>query len=231
VRSAFALGLHRASETKIIFSRADIIVRRNVWRSLFVLDRFLSASLGRPTAISEDDCSLDALLSPNENTSGGNSTNEIDNLDPASAMLDAAVWSCKVIGKILKEVYSRRKISTRLAQGIANNYKSWDRSQHPQLDWREPSTLAVGPPHGIGTLHVKLLYLHSIIILTRPFFVHLFMKTQEARTDGPNHPPPRISARMERFAEACLAASNHTVALVRVAFESNSLPQRNPFIL
>ncbi len=61
VRSAFALGLHR-EETMCIFGGAEQSVRRNLWRTLFVLDRFLATSLGRPTAIRESDCSGTTLL-------------------------------------------------------------------------------------------------------------------------------------------------------------------------
>lgn len=39
VRSAFALGLHR-EETLVIFNTEEQTLRRNLWRSLFVLDRF-----------------------------------------------------------------------------------------------------------------------------------------------------------------------------------------------
>jgi hypothetical protein len=51
-RSAQALGLHR-EETMIIFGAEEQKARKNLWRSLFVIDRLLSCSLGRPTAISE----------------------------------------------------------------------------------------------------------------------------------------------------------------------------------
>ncbi|KAK3070381.1 hypothetical protein LTS18_015115, partial [Coniosporium uncinatum] len=60
VRSAYALGLHR-EETMVIFSQEDRVARRNLWRSLFVMDRFLCCCLGRPPAISEEDCSGDSL--------------------------------------------------------------------------------------------------------------------------------------------------------------------------
>lgn len=39
VRSAFALGLHR-EEPMVIFSAEEQTLRRNLWRSLFILDRF-----------------------------------------------------------------------------------------------------------------------------------------------------------------------------------------------
>ncbi|KAK0734711.1 fungal-specific transcription factor domain-containing protein [Lasiosphaeria miniovina] len=57
VRSAYALGLHREEAMyKLIFSQAEMKIRRNMWKTLLILDRLLAATLGRPAAISEDDC-------------------------------------------------------------------------------------------------------------------------------------------------------------------------------
>ena len=113
VRSAFALGLHR-EETMCIFSGAEQMVRRNLWRSLYVLDRFLSASLGRPTSIRESDCSGDTLTTgekppfpqaPFPTAANAGFTGTLG--------LEASVRSCHVIGVILDKVYSQRKISTK----------------------------------------------------------------------------------------------------------------------
>jgi Fungal specific transcription factor domain len=222
VRSAFALGLHRVSETMVIFKSEELTVRRNLWRSLFVLDRFLAASLGRPTAISEDDCSDDALATPERPIAGDTSI--------ASGGLDAAVRSCQVIGQILKKVYSKRKISTKVALEIADSCKTWMSSLHPDLHYSHATTGPISPIQGIAILHINLLYYHSIILLTRPFFLYLFTKIQEERMGG-HQSTPRFSSRMERFCEACVTASTHTISLVQVAFEHRYLPQRNPFVL
>jgi hypothetical protein len=99
-RSAYALGLHR-EETMVIFSQEEQSARKNLWRSLFVIDRLLSCSLGRPTAISEDDCSGDTLH-PSEQSaeqplnSGMQSGPDHDATGPCA--LEAAVRSCSVIG-------------------------------------------------------------------------------------------------------------------------------------
>jgi hypothetical protein len=222
VRSAFALGLHRVSETMVIFKPEELTVRRNLWRSLFILDRFLAASLGRPTAISEDDCSDDALASPERSLAG--------ELSLSSSGLDAAVRSCQAIGQILKRVYSKRKISTKVALEIAEDCRTWMSSLHSDLHYSHATNGPVNAVHGVAILHVNLLYYHSIILLTRPFFLYLFTKVQEERMSG-SQGTPRFSARMERFCEACVTASTHTIALVEVAFQGRYLPQRNPFVM
>jgi len=227
VRSAFALGLHR-EETFPIYSSSEQSVRRNLWRTLFVLDRFLAASLGRPTSIRESDCS-GATLSTGEQTPSPQSpfpsvaNSNFANTQPLG--LEAAVRSCHVIGVILESVYSSRKISTKVAQEIADSCKGWHKSLDPSLSYRVQSTAT--PNQGIAILHINLLYCHSVVLLTRPFFLFVMDKAHKER----RRPGRKALTRLERFAEACVSASSHTVALVQAALENQYLPHRNPFVL
>lgn len=222
IRSAFALGLHR-EETMCIFSSAEQLVRRNLWRSLFVLDRFLSVSLGRPTAIRESDCSGTTLVSADiSSLSASKNDNSID-----SAGMEASVRSCHDIGVILEKVYSKRKISTRLAQEIADDCKDWPANLDRRLHWRQAEK--AGPNPGIAILHVNLMYCHSIVLLCRPFFLFLLNKRFQQLREG--HRSQKFSLKMEKFAEACVLSSNQTVALVYKALEGKYLPHRNPFVM
>ncbi|KAK7531539.1 fungal-specific transcription factor domain-containing protein [Phyllosticta citribraziliensis] len=235
VRSAYALGLHR-EETMVIFGYEEQTARRNLWRSLFVLDRFLSLGLGRPTAISEDDCSGDTLKpsQPDDPDAFGFDSalgTSISHGKTNGTALEAAVRSCSVIGRILKEVYQKRRISTRLAQEIADVCKQWPRALSPQLHWRQAATAT--PLQGIAILHVNLLYCHSIIVLTRPFF--LYIMNSEVQRNGTLSTQPLPSrqryTRMEKFSEACVIASTHTIILVQNAYEAGYLPRRNPAVI
>ena len=225
VRSAFALGLHR-EETMIVFHDARLTLRCNLWRSIFILDRFLAASLGRPCAISEDDCSEAALKPP--------PSLEARFSEPHSTLahsegVDAAVRTCRVIGLILKKIYAhpRRRVLTKSAQDIAKQSLSWPQRLHSSLHWRQPLTNPVSATQGTAILHVNLLYCHSVILLTRPFFLHLV----QAHRSGPSLIAPRPSSRMERFSETCIAACNHTISMVQTAYDAHYLPQRNPFVM
>lgn len=236
VRSAYALGLHR-EETMVIFNPDEQTSRRNLWRTLFVVDRFLSCSLGRPTAISEDDCSGDTLRPadpPGDSDSFGFNSAYPSNAtfsQTSTFALEAAVRSCSVIGLILKRVYQQRKISTRLAQEIADICKLWPKALAPVLHWRQAATAS--PSQGVAILHVNLFYCHSIILLTRPFF--LFILNAETQKDIAQSQtgirPPRSLSRMEKFSEACVIASTHTILLVQNAFEAGYLPRRNPAVI
>lgn len=217
VRSAFALGLHREEES-VLFSKIMCKVRRNLWRSLFVLDRFLAAALGRPTAISEEDCSEHALDAPEE-------AYENDVQRTTSAALDAAVRSCRAIGDTLKSVYSKRKISTTVAQDIAGRLEGWNESLHPALHWRQATDTRIAPFHGVAVLHVNLLHCHSIILLTRPFLLYI-LKAGVGTTK-----PSRLSQKMESFAQTCIEAAQHTLAIAQAALDAKFLPQCNPIVM
>ncbi|KAH6653841.1 fungal-specific transcription factor domain-containing protein [Truncatella angustata] len=216
VRSAFALGLHR-EEDSVIFTPMQRKVRRNLWRSLYVLDRFLSASLGRPTAISDEDCSDHAFDATEK-------TFETEVEETNSAALDAAVRSCRVIGLTLKRVYSQRKISTAVAQDIAVELDDWNKLLHQSLHWKQAKNKSMGVSHGIAILHINLLQCHSIILLARPFFLFILKA-------GIEHKPSRLSQRMESFAQTCVEAAQHTIAVAKTALEGNYLSQCDPFVI
>ena len=230
-RSAHALGLHR-EETMVIFSREEQIQRKNLWRTIFVIDRLLSCSLGRPTAISEDDCSGDTLRPPDQPTeqpfsANGNPSPDYNQTGPHA--LEAAVRSCSVIGIILRKVYQQRKISTRLAQDIADVCKSWPRALPSILHWRQAANAS--PSQGVAILHVNLFYCHSIILLTRPFFLYILNLETQRYVNQTGSRGPRPYLRMEKFSEACVIASTHTILLVQNAFDSGYLSRRNPAVI
>ncbi|KAH5557364.1 hypothetical protein HBI25_134350 [Parastagonospora nodorum] len=230
VRSGYALGLHR-EETMAIFSQEEQLSRKNLWRSLFVIDRLLSCSLGRPTAISDDDCSGDALHPAEQPVESVNLSihSRPGHNETGPRALEAAVRSCSVIGTILKKVYQQRKISTRLAQEIADICKSWPRSLPDMLHWRQAANAS--PSQGVAILHVNLFYCHSIVLLTRPFFLYILNLETQRQVGQSATRGPRPYLRMEKFSEACVIASTHTILLVQNAFDAGHLSRRNPAVI
>ncbi|RYP41169.1 hypothetical protein DL767_001173 [Monosporascus sp. MG133] len=229
VRSAFALGLHR-EESMVIFNETEVRVRKNLWRTLFILDRFLSACLGRPMGISDDDCSEDAFKPPKQSTRSNDSLLSSEDEGIGSIALNVTVQTCHIIGMTLKKVYSKRRISTMVAQEIADHLDRWSRELPPSLHWRRILNRAVDPAHGIAILHTNLLHFHSVILLTRPFLLCLLTKAQEYHF-GASDKPYRLSQRMESFAQTCVEASQHTLVLAKAALEAEYLPHCNPFAI
>ncbi|KAK4238151.1 fungal-specific transcription factor domain-containing protein [Achaetomium macrosporum] len=228
VRSAYAMGLHREETMRdVIFTPAEMRVRRNLWKTLFILDRFLAATLGRPAAISEDDCSCKILRdgdAVDTQAVGGPALDEVH-----GRSLDACVETCHVIGVTLK-VFSRRRISTEKVQEIIDMSRNWDQASSTQAYRRQSGGATVNPAHGMACLHVNLLSLHSLILLTRQLFVmHNWMLVEE-RSGIKKSLQIRESA-MARFSEACVVASYRTIKLAASAWEDGYLPRRNPFVI
>jgi hypothetical protein len=201
---------------------------------LFILDRFLSASLGRPTAINEDDCS-EELLDPSDviaQVDGEVSSDPVVHVEG----LDAVVRSSQFIGNILKKVYSKRKTSTALAQEIADKCRDWSAKLNADLHWklsdhRESPYPILTPGHGIAILHANLFQLHTTILLTRPFFLYMIHRTQAARMSGDPSSSARTRSKVDKFSAACVESSYNSLLLVQIAFQNNHLSQRNPFVL
>ncbi|KAL2019666.1 hypothetical protein VTK56DRAFT_9285 [Thermocarpiscus australiensis] len=228
VRSAYALGVHREETMRdVIFTPDEMRVRRNLWKTLFILDRFLAATLGRPTAISEDDCSCEIMPDGGAVNMGSAGKPGIDRVH--ASCLDACVETCHVIGVTLK-VFSRRKISTSKVQEIVDMSKDWGRDSRTPLYPRPAEGGTLNSAHGIASLHVNLLSLHSLILLTRQLFVMHNWMLVEQRSGIKKSAPIRESP-MARFSEACVVASYRTVKLVRRAREDGYLPRRNPFVI
>ena len=221
MRTAYTLGLHR-EETLVGFPAEQQSARRNVWKSLYVLDRLLSASLGRPVAIADEECS-EEVLNP---SSSLYSAPQLHSHQYCTAGLEAAVRSAHVVGIILKKVYLQRKISTKLAQELAEECKHWPENLSPALHWRQASR--ENRRQAIAILHSNQVYCHSIILLTRPFFLYLLSAEIQKTYLGADQYPQRARGRMEKFSDACLIASTHTIALVQNAYEGQYLSRLNP---
>ncbi|KAK3333970.1 hypothetical protein B0T19DRAFT_142676 [Cercophora scortea] len=213
---------------EFIFTKDQMVVRRNMWKTLFILDRYLAASLGRPTAIFEHDCSCEIR---SDNGMGGPLRPEEPSLESIhSKSLDACVRSCYVIGDTLK-IFSERKISTAKVQEIANgSSRDWGKASHTSLHRRQPSEAPKSAAEGIANLHVDLLSLHSLILLTRQLFIMHSWKLEEQRS-GLKKQNAIYDSPMARYSEACVIASYRTIHLVQKVKEAKYLPQRNPFII
>ena len=246
VRSAIALGLHR-EEAMDHFKDCELNARRNIWKSLYVLDRFIAASLGRPSAINEDECTQAALtgafephLSPilEGNHATGSYKNPAFKATKTHELgVNTTVRSCRIIGNILKKLYAPGRVSIQATQDIVLQCQAWTKGLHKCLRWhRRPSTSSSAdagrtktPPRAesIAVLHVNLVYCHSIILLTRPFFLFLI----RADRPGSNRVMPALRSRTEMFSEVCVAASYHSITMIQEALDSKYLPRRNPFVM
>jgi len=229
IRSGYNIGLHVEDTTSpVIFGDSESAARRHLWRSLFVLDRFLAVALGRPPAIVEDEIYPSAGRH-NSITSEMYNQNRVPPFqEHADEAMDAAVKVSSLIGMILRKIYRQRKIGTRVAQQLSFHMKAWPSGIASALQWPNKATY----PHSAQSpaiLHINLLYTHAAILLCRPFFIYNF-NHEIMRITNPDRasPPRRGLSKIAGFSHACVSAATHAVSLVREGFDAGILPRRDP---
>ncbi|KAH7170321.1 fungal-specific transcription factor domain-containing protein [Dactylonectria macrodidyma] len=227
VRSAYALGLHKG--LGIATGSNELVAeRRNLWRSLFVLDRFLATSLGWPVVISEGACSEDSLAAPPVTKTSGKKRRRSQSL--SSSGLDACVQASEIISQVLRRVYSGTRISTRVAHEIADACKHWAHNVHSTLDWVHLFNSNSTPAQEMAILHIQLLGCHTIMLLTRPFFLHKLSEAQ-LNVPGSQVETQQPNPRLDLLSEACVTASMQIIRLVYHVFGDGRLPQRSQFVM
>ena len=213
--------MHR-KETMVLFTEEEQRWRKSLWRSLFILDRILATYLGRPVAIAEEEYCEDLLDPPIalQQHSPQAGSDEISSMGH-----QATVRSAHVIGLILRKVYLQRRVSTRLAQSLADECKKWPENLPPTLHWRRATSS--NRRQATAILYSNLAYCHSIVLLSRPFFLHVLSCDVHKVWLGNESQAPRNQGRMQKFSDACIIASTHAVALVQNAYEGRYLPRLN----
>jgi hypothetical protein len=263
VRLSYALGLHRIEAQRIYdeservsrsvprymspssvrhtrneFGCADLVSDRTLlWRSLYVMDRFLSTCLGRPTAINDEDCS-DELFSCSDAKT--NSSSPLESFE--SEALSASVRAAQIIGVILNQIYRTRKVSLRIARNIAVKIHEWTQSLPQSLQWHPTPTPHDDPGVAIGQLHLWMTYFSTIILLTRPFLLLHVKKTiyqqgsksqnsTEVCASSPAESRVAENPELHKYSAACVRSAIHMIRAVQTIRVKGCLPRRDPFIM
>ncbi|ESU10705.1 hypothetical protein FGSG_04830 [Fusarium graminearum PH-1] len=157
VRAAYSIGIHR-TEVNARFGPDIHRQRDRLWKSLRVVDLFLSSSMGRPPATSDVDCTV-PYQSPDENLE--------EHLD----LLNASVQIFLVLEGVVTEIYSRRKISLQLTEGISLQLRDWSSR------WLKPLKDIVANPdiqdraQASGACQILATYYYAVMLVSRPFLI------------------------------------------------------------
>ncbi|PNH57088.1 hypothetical protein VD0002_g9737 [Verticillium dahliae] len=133
VRAAYSIGVHR-TEINTRFGPETQRQRDRLWKSMRILDLFLSTSMGRPPATSDVDCTV-SYSAPDEDG------------QEAFDILNSSVQIFLIAEEIVVEVYSRKKISYQLTEGISRRLRDWSIRWLPKLK----HVIASPPAEGNGT--------------------------------------------------------------------------------
>jgi hypothetical protein len=157
IRNAYSLGMHRKETSSVLqLNDTDTKVRRNLWESLFILDRILSASLGRPMAIPEDSSPGNVLTTDFlKDLEGSTSCPPVD-------PFQASVRSCHTIGLVLDNLSSLgsiEELSSEVTESIAKKCQQWPLVLDENVRAMYESPDRISPSHDpMGSLHANLLH-------------------------------------------------------------------------
>jgi len=227
IRAAYALGLHR-SDISALFESRERRTRERVWKSLRVLDIFMSASLGRPPATSEVD---------GGNVSWETKSHVYEDVQMGALHSSAMLRICFIFERILNEVYCRREVDVQLVNAISAQYRDWNMALDAGLDIEgltdgETAIASMGLPQAIGLAHLKGSYYWSIILLTRPFLI-FDVSSKLSKNDEkakPASPSKMANADTATLSEACIDAALRSVEVASDLVHSPGCPKR-PFMV
>ncbi|KGO43228.1 Aldolase-type TIM barrel [Penicillium expansum] len=221
LRAAYAVGIHR-KDANALFCGRERRARERVWKSLRMMDLFLSASLGRPPATSDYDYDTreDALVS-------GESQHHLT----AEQQLSAAVISlCRIFERILTDVYMKQVISINVAETISNQHRAWVRILPTILRMQTERLEKKSMENSLAAAHVFGSYYWSIILLTRPFLIYRVAQYVKGKSDSSSD-TRNGSSRISLFADACVYSALRGLDMVDDLSHYTSLPRRLPFLI
>lgn len=216
-RTAYAIGLHR-TEVNASFGNSIKIVRDRIWKSIRVVDQLISNLLGRPPSTSDVDCTVKYSVA------------EVGD-DMSAQILDASVQIFMIIERVVVEVYSRKRISLRIANYVSRQLKTWASS------WLEPlneatSRASLGNSSqeaAVGSCSTLCSYYYGIMLLTRPFLIYELYEYMGASLKGGGTQVEHEEKR--KFADAALVAASSFVDTLQTVIQTGKMPRRMPLIV
>ncbi|OIW22591.1 hypothetical protein CONLIGDRAFT_216695 [Coniochaeta ligniaria NRRL 30616] len=218
VRAAYSIGVHR-TEVNSRFGPEMHRQRDRLWKSLRAVDLFLSTSMGRPPATSDVDCTV-SYRATNED---GQETFDL---------LNASVQIFLIMETIVVEVYSRRKISLRLTEGISHDLREWSARWLPRLRAAVADTaLTENAPDVNGACKVMSTYYYAVILVSRPFLMHELHRRLSLKSQPAVSTPSGLASAKARLADACIDAASLMVDPIHGLIERGLMAQRAPVVV
>ncbi|KAK4124357.1 hypothetical protein N657DRAFT_595185 [Parathielavia appendiculata] len=213
-RAAYSIGIHRTA-VNARFGPSVHRQRDRLWKSLRVLDLFLSTSMGRPPATSDVDCTVPYRA---QDEAGH------EKFD----LLNASAQIFLVTEAIVLEIYSRRKISPRLTEGISRELREWStRWLHRLMDVIDGTSPDDQPGMVNGACQILSSYYYAVILVSRPF---LMVELHRRLLDGGSIAGIGLTGK-SKLADACIDAAILMVEPVQSLIERGLMTRRAPVIV
>ncbi|KAF7542002.1 hypothetical protein G7Z17_g11819 [Cylindrodendrum hubeiense] len=215
VRAAYSIGIHR-TEVNARFGPDVHRQRDRLWKSLRVVDLFLSTSMGRPPATSDVDCTVPYHAAE-------------DNTNDVPDLLHASVQIFLILEGVVTEIYSRRKISLQLTEGISLQLRDWS------LRWLKPLKDVLADPtihdqaQVSGACQILSTYYYAVMLVSRPFLMY---ELCQRLSDTSEPSPGRTAAPGKlRLADACVDAASLMVDPILDLIQRGALVGRVPILV
>ncbi|RGP75368.1 hypothetical protein FLONG3_5758 [Fusarium longipes] len=193
VRAAYSIGIHR-TEVNARFGPDIHRQRDRLWKSLRIVDLFLSSSMGRPPATSDVDCTV-PYKSPDEN------------LEEQVDLLNASVQIFLVLEFVVTEIYSRRKISLQLTDGISHQLRDWSSHWLKQLQDIVANTDIQDRAQASGACQILATYYYAVMLVSRPFLMYELCRRLSDNSAASNGRSAMTSTK-SKLADACIDAAS-----------------------
>ncbi|KAI2610489.1 hypothetical protein GGR54DRAFT_632966 [Hypoxylon sp. NC1633] len=194
-RASYSIGLHR-TEVNSRFGVEMHSRRDRLWESLRVLDLFLSISMGRPPSMSDIDCTVPLRA-----------------LDAQGHeklyLLNALVQVLSITEEIVLQVYSRRKISLQLTEGISRQLRDWSSTWLGHLKFIITGSSREGQANVMGACQVMSSYYYAVMLVARPFLMYeLYKRLPDSTTGAVSSTNISDNSGRVRLANACIDAAS-----------------------
>lgn len=198
IRIAQALGIHRRHINERFNDPSYVNHRRRLFRSLYICDRISSINLGRPLAINDYDCD-DFKVTPSI----------IDSLEQFRSRCQIEISHvAQINGKILENIYKDGMINIKRARALAIELKLWSLNLPPELDMSNIQKYSYDSSDGYLLVLVHLSQLYGIMLLTKPFMMHVLLSKLQGDTQiGENN-------LMHNFCKASIRTALTTIRLI-----------------
>ncbi|KAJ4394883.1 hypothetical protein N0V93_004103 [Gnomoniopsis smithogilvyi] len=207
VRAAYSIGIHR-TEVNQRFGDEQRHHRDNLWKSLRIVDLFLSTSMGRPPCTSDVDCTVPYRQVDNE----GREMFDI---------LNASVQIFLILEGIVLEVYTRRKITPQLTEGISRQLRDFS------VRWLDQMKRVVSSPNESssadvsGACQVLASYYYAVMLVTRPFLMYELYRRLSPEPATIYRRAGLVSGK-SKLADACIDAASMMVDQISDLIEKGS---------
>jgi hypothetical protein len=213
-RTAYAIGIHR-TEVNASFGSPIRTMRDRIWKSLRAVDMLISCVLGRPPSTSDVDCTVKYSISEDH--------------EVAFNVMDPSVQIFMIIERVVVEVYSRKRISIRIADYVSRQLKGWASKWLLDLTKLTNHTRGVSRSTTVGACSTLCSYYYGIMLLTRPFLIYEIYEHLGVSLRGGGSQSDHREKR--KYADAALDAAASLVETLQVVMDTGTMPHRMPLIV